>query len=157
MGRVLLQSKAALCHYKVGQELLQSGVDNLLQSVEIIITKWARYYKVGQILQSGLGITNWGQSLKSGPVQSSVLENISSLLIQGAKFEHLREGTRLKKKIIRSSRSKLSYRVLENSQENTCAGALTFWIKEGCNLIKKEIQAQMISYEICEIFKNDFL
>ena len=64
MGQVLLQSKAALCHYKVGQELLQSGVDNLLQSVEIIITKWATYYKVGQILQSGLGITNWGQSFK---------------------------------------------------------------------------------------------
>ena len=131
----------------------------LLLQNEPGITKWARYYKVGQILQSGLGITNWGQSLKSGAVQSSVLENISSLLIQGAtlrKFEHLREGTRLKKKIIRSSRSKLSYRVLQNSQENTCAGALTFWIKKGCNLIKKEIQAQVFSYEICEIFKNDF-
>ena len=33
----------------LGQELLQSGAGNLLQSGSIVIAKWARYYYVGQL------------------------------------------------------------------------------------------------------------
>ena len=62
-------------YYKVGQQLLQSeqllvlqsGVAFLLQSGARFITKWGRYYKVGQnyykvgqVLQSGASITKWG-------------------------------------------------------------------------------------------------
>ena len=66
MGQNLSQSEAAfvitkrgkiyykegqLFYYKVGQDLLQSvaGITKLGK----IITKWGRYYKVGQLLQSG--------------------------------------------------------------------------------------------------------
>ena len=41
--------------------MLQSGAALLLQSETGSITKWSRYYKVGQVLlQSGAGITKWG-------------------------------------------------------------------------------------------------
>ena len=41
--------------------MLQSGAALLLQSGAGSITKWSRYYKVGQVLlQSGAGITKWG-------------------------------------------------------------------------------------------------
>ena len=41
--------------------MLQSGAALLLQSEAGSITKWSRYYKVGQVLlQSGAGITKWG-------------------------------------------------------------------------------------------------
>ena len=37
-------------YYKLGPELLESGLGNLLQSGSIVIAKWGRYYKVGQLL-----------------------------------------------------------------------------------------------------------
>ena len=41
--------------------MLQSGAALLLQTRAGYITKWIRYYKVGQVLlQSGAGITKWG-------------------------------------------------------------------------------------------------
>ena len=48
--------------------------------------------------------------------------------------------------------------ILQNSQENTCA-RISFSFKlqarpEGCNFIKKESQAQVLSCEFSEISKN---
>ena len=46
-------------------------------------------------------------------------------------------------------------KILQNSQENTCARV--FLIKaEACNFIKKETLAQLFSYEFGEISKNTF-
>ena len=65
-GQKLLQSEAAfgitkrgkiyykvgqLFYYKVGQDLLQSGAG--ITKWDNVITKRGRYYKVGQLLQSG--------------------------------------------------------------------------------------------------------
>ena len=49
-------------------------------------------------------------------------------------------------------------KILQNSQENTCARG-SFLIKlqaKACKLIKKETLAQVFSCEFCEIFKNNF-
>ena len=47
-------------------------------------------------------------------------------------------------------------KILQNSQENTCA-RVSFLIKlQACNFIKKETLAQVFSCEFCEIFKNTF-
>ena len=54
---------------------------------------------------------------------------------------------------------KVFLKVLQNLLENTCA-RVTFLIKfqaKACNCFKKETPAQVISYEILEIFKNAFL
>ena len=82
-------------------------------------------------------------------VRLSLLENISCLLIKGAtlkKYEHLRVGPPLKKKIIRGGRPELSYRVLQISQENKRTGTPTFW-KQSHNFVKKETQVHMFSSE----------
>ena len=53
---------------------------------------------------------------------------------------------------------KVFLKVLQNSQENTCARD-SFLIKlqaETCNFISKETLAQLLSCEFCEIFKNTF-
>ena len=69
--------------------------------------------------------------------------------MQGAtlrKYEDLRGGPPLKKQIIRGSLLELFYRVLHNSQENTCTGAPTFW-KQSRSFVKKETQAHVLSCE----------
>ena len=43
LGQPLLQSSTALQCYIVGQDILQSGAGNLLQSEAINITMWSRY------------------------------------------------------------------------------------------------------------------
>ena len=54
----------------MGQELLQIRASNILQNEIIVITKWGRYYrvgqlykKVGQVLQSGADITKSGSKI----------------------------------------------------------------------------------------------
>ena len=56
VGQALLQTETALMHCKVGQLLLQ------MQIVQIFcITNWDKgYYKVGQVLQNGVGISKQG-------------------------------------------------------------------------------------------------
>ena len=51
-GRALLQFRAVLLYYKAEQKLVQKGVGNLLNVKGIVVTKWGRYHKVGQLLQS---------------------------------------------------------------------------------------------------------
>ena len=62
MGEVLLQSSAVSRYYKVGQELLESGAGNLLQSETTLlqcgtdIAKCGKhYYKIVQLPVT----TNW--------------------------------------------------------------------------------------------------
>ena len=69
-GPVLLLSRATSRYYKMGQELLQIRASNILQNEAIVITKWGRYYrvgqlykKVGQVLQSGADITKSGSKI----------------------------------------------------------------------------------------------
>ena len=55
----MLQIGAALFYYKFGQALLQIGAASLLQIGAIVITKWGRYYKLGQpLLQNRAAISN---------------------------------------------------------------------------------------------------
>ena len=53
---------------------------------------------------------------------------------------------------------KVFLRILQNSQENTCA-RVSFFIKMQawtCNFIKKETLAQVFSSEFCKTFKYTF-
>ena len=53
---------------------------------------------------------------------------------------------------------KVFLEISQNSQENTCA-RVSFLIKlyaSACNFIKKETLAQVLSFEFCEISKNNF-
>ena len=53
-------------------------------------------------------------------------------------------------------KKKVLLEISQNSQENTCARA-SFLIKlQASNAFKKEILAQMFSYEFSEIFKKTF-
>ena len=56
MGQALLQTVTALMYCKVGQLLLQ------IQMVQIFcFTNWDKgYYKVGQVLQNGVGVSKQG-------------------------------------------------------------------------------------------------
>ena len=48
-------------YYKLGQMLLQIEAAYLLQNGAGVITNWGKlYYKLGQLLQVGVIITNWG-------------------------------------------------------------------------------------------------
>ena len=53
----------------------------------------------------------------------------------------------------RRSIKKVFLKILQISQENTCASCRL----QACNFIKKKTLAQMLSCEFCEIFKNTFL
>ena len=53
-------------------------------------------------------------------------------------------------------RKKVFLKILQNSQENTCA-RVSFLIKLQANFIEKETPAQLFSCEFCEIFKKTFL
>ena len=57
----------------------------------------------------------------------------------------------------RCSVKKVFLKILQNSQKNTCV-RVSFLIKlqASCNFIKKEVLAQVFSYELCKIFKNTF-
>ena len=71
----------------------------------------------------------------------SVFENTSTPLL-------ISEGGVKKKKVF--------LKILQNSQENTCA-RVSFLIKLQANFIEKETLAQLFSCEFCEIFKKTFL
>ena len=49
-GATIIANRAALCYYKVEQELLQSGAG--IRKLDNFIKKWVKYYKVGELLQS---------------------------------------------------------------------------------------------------------
>ena len=56
----MLQIRAALFYYKLGQTLLQIGTASLLQIGASVVTKWGSYYKLWQpLLQNRAAITNW--------------------------------------------------------------------------------------------------
>ena len=56
----MLQIRAALYYYKLGQTLLQIGAASLLQIRASVVTNWGSYYKLGQpLLQNRAAITNW--------------------------------------------------------------------------------------------------
>ena len=58
----MLQTGAALFHYKLGQTLLQVRAASLLQIRAVVVTNWGSYYKLGQpLLQNRAAITNWGK------------------------------------------------------------------------------------------------
>ena len=84
---MLLQSKASIVqkfrYYKVGQELLQSWAGNLSQTGSIVIEKWARYYKMGQIYYKV------GQSLQRRPLhlRDTKANGDSCLLIAITQFK----------------------------------------------------------------------
>ena len=58
----------------------------------------------------------------------------------------------------RCSVEKVSLKVSQNPQENTCprASLLLKFKPQTCNFIEKETLAQVFSYELCEISKNIF-
>ena len=58
----------------------------------------------------------------------------------------------------RCSVENVSLKILQNSQENTCAriSFLISWWPEAGSFIKKESLAQVFSYEFCEMFKKTF-
>ena len=45
-GKLVLQIRAALFYYKLGQTLLQIGIAPLLQIGASVVTKWGSYYKL---------------------------------------------------------------------------------------------------------------
>ena len=49
-GKLVLQVRAVLFYYKLGQTLLQIGAVLLLQIGASIITNWGSYYKLDQLL-----------------------------------------------------------------------------------------------------------
>ena len=83
----LLQSTASIAQKfwndKVGQELLQSWAGNLPQTGSIVIAKWARYYKMGQIY------CKVGQSLQRRPLhlRDTRTNGDSCLLIATPRFK----------------------------------------------------------------------
>ena len=55
----MLQIRAALLYYKLGQTLLQIGAASLLQIGASVVTIWASYYKLGQtLLHNRAAVTN---------------------------------------------------------------------------------------------------
>ena len=67
MGKLVLQIRAALFYYKLGQMLLQIGPVSLLQIWASVVTNWRSYYKLGQrLLQARAAITNLGRYYKLG-------------------------------------------------------------------------------------------
>ena len=46
----MLQIRAALFYYKLGQTLLQIGTASLLQIGARVVTNWGSYYKLGKPL-----------------------------------------------------------------------------------------------------------
>ena len=54
-------------------------------------------------------------------------------------------------------RKKMLLKLLQNSQENTCARAFFLIKLPVCKFIKNEILAQVFSYEFCEFFGTPFL
>ena len=58
----------------------------------------------------------------------------------------------------RCSVENVSLKILQNSQETTCAriSFLISWWPEAGSFIKKESLAQVFSYEFCEMFKKTF-
>ena len=47
-------------YHKLGETSLQIGAVSLLQIWASIVTKWGSYYKLGQpLLQNSVAITNW--------------------------------------------------------------------------------------------------
>ena len=51
---------------------------------------------------------------------------------------------------------KMPLKILENSQENTCAGIpLLIKLQVSCNILKKETQAKVFLCEFCETFKGN--
>ena len=59
----MLQIRAALLYYKLGQTLLQIEKASLLQIGASVVTNWGSYYKLGQpLLQNRTAVTNWNQT-----------------------------------------------------------------------------------------------
>ena len=51
---------------------------------------------------------------------------------------------------------KMSLKISENSQENTCAGVpLLIKLQVSCNILEKETQAKVFLCEFCETFKGN--
>ena len=49
-------------YHKLGETSLQIGAVSLLQIWASIVTKWGSYYKLGQpLLQNSVAITNWNK------------------------------------------------------------------------------------------------
>ena len=59
----MLQIRAALFYYKLGQKLLQIGAALLLQIRASVVTNWGSYYKLGQPLAVCFGATWRNNSL----------------------------------------------------------------------------------------------
>ena len=58
----MLQIRAALYYYKLGQTLLQIGAASLLQIRASVVIYWGSCYKLGQpLLQNRAAIKNWGK------------------------------------------------------------------------------------------------
>ena len=66
-GKLVLQIRAALFYYKLGQTLFQIRAASLLQIGASFVTNWDSYYKLEQpLLQNRAAITNWGKYYKLG-------------------------------------------------------------------------------------------
>ena len=62
-GSLVLQIRAALFYYKLGQTLLQIEAASLSQIGVIFVTNRGSYYKLGQpLLQNRAAFTNWGKT-----------------------------------------------------------------------------------------------
>ena len=62
-GNLVLQIRAALFYYKLGQTLLQIETASLLQIGAIFVTNRGSYYKLGlPLLQNKAAFTNWGKT-----------------------------------------------------------------------------------------------
>ena len=67
------------------------------------------------------------------------------------------KGTRSEAVAQRCSVKKVFLEMSQNSQENTCARVFFNKVAGlGCNFIEKETLAQMLSCEVCVLFKNTY-
>ena len=83
MGQELLQSRAALHYYKVGEQLLQSWAGNLLQSGAVIITKWADITKRDKFITKWVKhYYNLGVALRYYKVRQELLQSWADNLLQ---------------------------------------------------------------------------
>ena len=60
LGQACVTNWGSFVYYELGQTLSQIGVASLLQISASVVTNWGSYYKLGQLLQIGAIITNWG-------------------------------------------------------------------------------------------------
>ena len=92
----------------------------------------------------------------SRPCHNATMENFEENSLQKRSSMDILQCPKYRFSRQRCSIKKLFLKILQNSQENTCVGVLLFNKVARINSIIKETLTQVISCEICEVFKNSF-